>query len=571
MDQVLADVAVRASKAPVHPQARGLLGWLYTSNPFYVISADLVFIGLRLSLDTSGKTFATWALMVSLFGYILLLASTACLLIRYGRVWDDARTILLLVVAMFLALSVTFDETLAQRPGAGLVCYLGGLAFAVVVSEGLLRGIGLRLPALFRLAYYVILGLFFLYPVALIPLLRDPESPALRWALFGFAPTAGLAFLLLLPAIRRGPAYVAKNGSPWRYPLYPWTLFGLLAAAVCGRAYYLCISLHFVGKSNTIFGAYFLVPFLFVLTVLLLEAGLTSGRRLVLGLTLLMPVLLASLAMTGVRPDPEYHRFSRLFAATLGATPFYLTLLASAAFYVYAAGRRVPYALGGLSFTLLALVLVGPRTSNVYELTSPRAAPLLAIAAIQLALAIPERKSWRALLCSAALVAALAVKQGWADLEGFHGPLLFHLAIALALLIGAVFDDPLARWLRRASAAALGGACLFVLCGAPGISGAVPREYLLAYPLIVAVTALIYGYLLDERSYYLVSALGVAGFLTISSWQGYLALRRWIVGLDWIVWGLASFAVAALISVTKTGAPARWRERHTNRADSHAA
>src|SRR4051812_16112322 len=164
--------------------ARGLVGWLYTSNPFYVLSADLVFIGLRLSFDTSGKSFETGALMLALLGYTLLLATTACLLIRVGRVWDDARTILLLVVGMFLAISVTFDEALAGSPALGKACFLGGLGFAVLVSEGLLRGIRLRLPSLYRLPYYFILTLFFLYPVALTPYLRQPDSPTLQWLLF---------------------------------------------------------------------------------------------------------------------------------------------------------------------------------------------------------------------------------------------------------------------------------------------------------------------------------------------------------------------------------------------------
>src|SRR4051794_36745492 len=278
----------------VHPQAgpartkgraKGLVGWLYTSNPFYVVSADLVFIGLRMSFDTSGKTFETGALLLALLGYTLLLATTGCLLIRLGRVWDDARTILLLVVAMFLAISVTFDEALAGTPVLGKLCFLGGLGFAVLVSEGLLRGIRLRLPALYRLPYYLILSLFFLYPLALAPYLREPESPALQWLLFGFSPVAGLASLTLIPAIRRGRGYLAKNGSPWPYPLYPWSLFGLLAAAVCGRSSYLCISLHFVGMSDsvgrsaTIFGPYFLVPFLLALDVLLVEAAIVSRSR----------------------------------------------------------------------------------------------------------------------------------------------------------------------------------------------------------------------------------------------------------------------------------------------------
>ena len=99
------------------------------------------------------------------------------------------------------------------RPGAGgharagMEYFLGGLAFAVGVSEGLLRGLQIRLPSLFRLPYYLILSLFFLYPVAVAPMVSDPDSLALQWALFGFSPLAGLLFLTLLPAIRRGPEY----------------------------------------------------------------------------------------------------------------------------------------------------------------------------------------------------------------------------------------------------------------------------------------------------------------------------------------------------------------------------
>src|SRR3954462_3197000 len=103
--------------------------------------------------------------------------------------------------------------------------------------------------------------------------------------LFGFSPVSGLGFLTRIPAIPRGPGDLAKNGRPWPVPLYPWSLFGLLAAAACGRASYLCISLHFVGmsssvgRSDSIFGPYFLVPFLLALDVLLVEAAAVSRNR----------------------------------------------------------------------------------------------------------------------------------------------------------------------------------------------------------------------------------------------------------------------------------------------------
>src|SRR6516164_9631719 len=183
---------------------RDWIRWVCTKNPFYVLSAGLFLAGLWMSFGDPAEDEDTWALMAGLAGYTLLLAVTACLLIRYGHVWDDVRTVLLLVVLMFLATSVTFDEVLIIDPVRGFVCYLGGFLFAILVSEAVLAGIGLRLPALFRVPYYLILALFFLYPLALRPLVDSdwPRWENLMWGLFLFSSVAGLVFLTLLPAIR---------------------------------------------------------------------------------------------------------------------------------------------------------------------------------------------------------------------------------------------------------------------------------------------------------------------------------------------------------------------------------
>ena len=45
-------------------------------------------------------------------GYTLLLAGAARLLVRFANAWDDVPTVLLLVVLLFPATSVTFDEML---------------------------------------------------------------------------------------------------------------------------------------------------------------------------------------------------------------------------------------------------------------------------------------------------------------------------------------------------------------------------------------------------------------------------------------------------------------------------
>src|SRR5207237_4109870 len=122
---------------------------------------------------------------------------------------------------------------------------------------------------------------------------------ALMWGLFGFSSVAGLVFLTLLPAARRGPGYAADNGSPWRWPLYPWVLFGLLGLAVPARAFLLCWSMHLLEGSDIdrlIFGPYFVVPFGLAAAVLLLEIGLASARAMVIRVALAAPVVLVVLA-----------------------------------------------------------------------------------------------------------------------------------------------------------------------------------------------------------------------------------------------------------------------------------
>jgi hypothetical protein len=563
--------------------ARGLLRRLYTSNPFYVISALLVFVGLRMSLDTSGTTIETWGLMVALAGYTLLLATTACLLIRLGSIWDDLRTVLLLVVMMFLALSVTFDETLTSNPRLGIACDLVGLLFAVLVSEGVLRGTRLGLPALFRVPYYLILSLFFLYPAALVPLLGDPARPALRWALFGFSPLAGLVFLTLLPAIRRGPAYADKYGSPWRFPCYPWVLFGLLALAVCGRAFYLCISLHFVERtsqhfierSHSIFGLYFLVPFLFMLDVLLLELGIVARHRGVIRAALCAPVALLVLTLIGRAGDSVYQDFLLLFIGRLGCSPLFLALIATTVFYAIALVRHVPEALTALTLSLLALAVVGPATPSLTGLTiaAPQPQPILALAVLQLWLGWRSRQCGRCLFGAACLVVGLTLSLGKTDSAAFQGLIALHLALAALLALGALYDDRLGRFLRLASAVLLTLASLLAVPGDPWLSklAFVSPEFVRVYPMILVVVAATYGFLFGSRAHLHAATLSVAGWVTLVAVRGYLQARELVAGLDRIAWGMAFFLLATLISLAKAGLLRRWLERKPEGSDQSLA
>jgi hypothetical protein len=562
----------RFTSAPPAPTARRLLRLICTSNPFYVISAGLFLAGLWVSFGAQAREVDTWALMLGLAGYTLLLAVTACLLVRFGDVWDDVRTVLLLVVLLFLATSVTFDEVLVSSPERGSVCYLGGLLLAVAVSEGVLRGIRLRLPAWFRAPYYLILSLFFLYPLALTPLLDEPRSEALMWGLFGFSTAAGLAFLVLLPAVRRGADYVRGNGSPWRWPLYPWALFGLLAAAVPARAFLLTWSLQVLDGADRdalIFGPYFLTPFGLAVAVLLLEAGLVSGRRRVLGAALAVPALLVVLALVGHRPEPIYREFLRLFADRLGGDPLFLTVLAAAAFYAYATLRGVPRAVELTTAALAALAFVGPDALNRGVSVPPRPEPILAAAALQLAAGVARRRTGRCLVGALGLAvgATLALVE-WPWAATLLEAIAFHLGLLAVLAVGAAFDDELAGLLRGIGAGLVFLACLAVLCAPLGPTGTALPWALEVYPPVMAAALAGYGLMLRHRLSQAVAALVVVGWLTVAGWQGYVALRQVVAGLDYLALSLTVFGLAILISFAKSGALTRWAAARRGNAPS---
>jgi hypothetical protein len=554
---VLTDARGSSAQSGVAGRSRSLIEWVSCNNPFYAISALLICLGLWVSFGGQAQAVQTWALMTGLTGYTLLLAVTACLLVRWLGVWDDVRTVMLLTVLMFLATSVTFDEVLAVAPMRGIACFLAGLTFAVAVSEGMLRGAGLKLPLAFRVPYYLILALFYLYPVALVPLLDQPRSEGLEWALFGFSPAAGLVALTLLPAVRRGRSYVRDNGSPWPWAWYPWTLFGVLGFGVVARSALLCWSMHHLAVGSVepyIFGPYFLVPFLFCVALLLLEIGLVERKPAALHLALAFPVMLIIMAAAGHREEMVYQAFLSQFTARLGGTPLFLTLVASAAFYAYAWRRKVPCACGALTGVLLCMAFVGPATRNLDELTSPRPVPLLVVAGLQILLGLLGRSSWRCLLGAGCLIAAGLVAHAQGEPSPHRLPIAFHATLLTMLVLGSVFDDALGRGLRNLAAALAVLGCLAVMTGRAGTSSeALPPWLPWIYPPALCLVLAAYGRWLGHGPSLWAAGLTVCLWLIGSGWRGYCSLRHLVAGLDYIALGVASFALAWLTSLIKGG------------------
>ena len=256
------------------------------------------------------------------------------------------------------------------------------------------------------------LGLFFLYPWAISPLSSHPTWPSLYWALFGFSAVAGAVFLTLLPAVRRGAAYVSDNGSPWRWPMYPWVLFGMLGLCVCMRAIICaCVSSRrrqgehlrtvlpdsvpdrserSADRSRRAFSWHF------------------RGRAAVV-----LPGLLLLLSMAGHRTDAIYGSFMNRFVDTMHATPLYMTLLAGIGLYGYSLARGLPGAGNALAGAGALLAFVTQFSMDLDSVGYQRAWPLIAVGAVQVAIGCERRDSVRTTLARLALAPLAFAHLGW--------------------------------------------------------------------------------------------------------------------------------------------------------------
>ncbi|MDB5385901.1 MAG: hypothetical protein JWM11_1547, partial [Planctomycetaceae bacterium] len=116
-----------------------LVRFLYNHNPFYLISAACIVYTLKLAFRPGEVAYIDpWALMASIGGYTILMAVTGFLIVKLGHVWEDARSIFLVLLLLFLATSVTFDELFNLDPSTVKTLMALGFCLAVLVTEGLL-------------------------------------------------------------------------------------------------------------------------------------------------------------------------------------------------------------------------------------------------------------------------------------------------------------------------------------------------------------------------------------------------------------------------------------------------
>ena len=532
-----------------------LLQRICTHNPLYAISAAFMVYGLWASFPAGDTLGYAPKLAVSLGAYVVLLTATAIVLQRLGTLWEDLRMLGLLVVLLLPMVSITLDATLLADPRTGRLSSLVGGALAVVIGETLLFGLRVRLPLGYRVPYHLLMTLFFVYPLLVTSNVAgqavDPHDASLQWRLFGFAQAGAAILLSCLYAILRGPGYVSQNGTPWRWPLYPMTVFAFLTLCVVGRADYLCRSFHPIGEGQSIFGSYFLVPLVFVISVLTLAAGKRNQNFDTLTTALLMPVLGLMLASVEPWRDPFHREFLDRFREATSAYPPLVALWCATGFYALAAVLRIRGAFGMTIATLVASAFVGPDATSVFQLHARLPWPLGAAAAMTLTRGLWRRDGFESLAgagCTAGFVMLLGRR--FAEFPAIFAG--YHALVLILLLAGWRLGSERGRGLRIAAAVAILAA--FILWERPNPLPLFQHALwarLYWYPTTLFVLTSGLAVVFRDRVFRVI-ALAMAALAGAKyGLLGYAWLKRRIVGLDAIAVGMAFLAGGIAVSLTK--------------------
>ena len=422
------------------------LRFICIHNPFYLISACLVLYGLHISFDGLGGAGAGWQLMAYLCGYATLLLLVATLVVRFGQVWEDARMILLLIVLIFVAISANFDRACLDSPTSGARFLAAGFGFAVLLIELTLPCLAIRLPSRYRIPFYLQLGLLFVYPPWLAHLSVTDQEPRMTWYVMLFCCFAAATILLLMPAAMRAGRGEPPNGTPWRWPSYPWPLFVFVAVGMAVRAYGLSVSFELSNGLSAGFQAYMLVPLLGALLVVGFELCRTFSRD---AATVVCALGVGLLAL--VWPGDEVNQAQRFMLDMLrerAGSPAQLGGWMLLVFYAYCWLRGDRLAEWLLALIVFFSAFVGPQSVNFDSLTAPNQPWMIAGILLLFARGVWMGCSRRTLL--AVLVGLLDLHHVYTDTPfgQHHGYFLYHLGLSSALWVGLLFHDDVGRLVR---------------------------------------------------------------------------------------------------------------------------
>ncbi len=529
---------------------------LYNHNPFYPVSAALMLYGIHRTVENNVSLAGGMLTAELLCGYTAILAVVAFSIARFGRVWDDARTILLIVALLLVALSAAFDRFALVEPEQGAILLgLGGL-FTVLVTEGLLRSLRMRLPARYRLPYYLLMGLLFVYPYCLAKLSKSGPEWAMPWAMLLFPVVAAGAFLTLWPAARFDDGREGPNGTPWRWPLYPWSLFTILLVAVGLRSYSLGMTFEAGRGLASSFSSWFLVPLMLAAAIMLLELSMTAGNRFARTIALAMPFGCLPLVLCGAS-CPQSEHFRQVLTDAIGSPP-QLALAAMAIFYLVIWWRGIRVGELALVCCLALEATVDRNALGGYGTGQWHMTPLLLIAAIELVAGIRRRSSLRIMVSLTSLGLAAATMEELAAFLGTPEQYFWQLNPLVALAVAASFNDDFAKIVRAVAWPWLAIIATWITAEAV-IEPTTLTGSQLAIVGCFAILGTAYWY--RDRSWQrLIGAMISLTALSAGTARRYvpsLEASALGPGLPWLEWGTVALWAAIMVSLAKSGTLAR--------------
>jgi hypothetical protein len=540
-----------------------------THNPFYLLSVCFVLHGTGLQMNNAHERHEPLPLFLLICSYILMMSLTAVTVVRKAKLWEDARSILLLVPVLLVELSLTLDDPLITDPVLGRLLVVGAFLFSVMVLELLLHGLKLRLPVLYRLPLHCLMGVIILYPLMVIPAIHQQGlALSVQWRNFLFGPVSAIFILSLIPAIRRGADYVRDNGTPWGWPLYPWTIFVFLILAVGARGFSLTLSfdpvleqsLHQAMALDSTWGWYFLAPILLAVAFLIMEFGIVTNRMSVSFVAMLLPAASCWLIFQEANQSLPYHNFLEEFMR-VAPSPLYLALCGSTLFYFLALMRHQPLAVPAFVTSVLAFAIVGVDTIGFDSFTRFQPLPLMLVGSVLLAKGLIDRRSGRFIFGVAGVTFWICCEfQPYWSL--FLLCLIFYHAMLIALLIaGIFFTDSLSENCLWAGVISLAVGSFLAILNPFELPHWTPEWGPLVYSFGLASIALVISYPLKQRVIFslggimLASTLLETGRLLIQELQLMINWR----GLGSLVIGFLLLLFAMLVSAAKAGFLKGWR------------
>ncbi|MFA6100751.1 MAG: hypothetical protein WCV67_05345 [Victivallaceae bacterium] len=535
--------------------------FLYNANPFYLLSACLILYAQTVIFET-GNIWMETAIPVGLIAaYTMLLTATAVFIVKAGAVWDDARSILLIILTLIMVLSVSMDGKTLDSPLTGAGWLAGGLIFSTAVAGILRNRLGLRLPFLFNAVFYAMISIFFIYPFVMAQLVSgfpDSKLPAIRGMML-FPVICGTVLLLLIPVIRRGRTALDDNGTPWKWPLFPWSIFGLLAAGACFRTYLLSISFY-AGKGagpfsnmETGFDLYMLIPIALASMILLLEFNLERNNQRQVVISMAAPVILSLMAgLPSARAGSEI--YCRFLSGAVGSngSPMLIAIVGTLLFYLYAWYRRVKYS----DIIVCAVLFLALPLNMRYQFLSgyhlpcwlPGAAGLAMLSWI--AFRSNSTVSWMVLSLGMLTVAGTIFRDTF--FTAWHCVIPFHLALITALLLGLLRHDRLAVVLRYFSTTALSLIFVIILFSGDKFTNGLPQYVQVAYLAVIFGATLLYCLYCRNIFFFVTIGFNITALLLFAALRSYNTIEAMkLRGLNIVFWGLACFAMAFIISAFK--------------------